>query len=74
MGRYGKPMYESSNDADFDVTMTRPDPLGPVTVTRRVRATSVAAARREALREADAIYKHEWTITGVHSYRGELGR
>ena len=74
MGVNGKPMYKSSNDSDFDVTMRRQDPLGPVTVTCRVRAASVAAARREALREADAIYKHEWTITGVYSYRGELGR
>lgn len=66
-------MWKRSTVKEFDVTMTRPDPVfGLITSTRRIFAPGRKAALEQARREFGP--HHEWTLAGVHCYDGELGR
>ena len=61
---------------DFDVTLRSPPDIGGQTriTCRRVQATLARKAKRRAVDAVREISGETWTVVGVYSYEGELGR
>jgi hypothetical protein len=71
----GMRVWGRSTDREYDVTMSRTDPIpafNPVVSTRRIFASSKKAAIEQAVEEFGP--HHVWTLVGVYCYTGELGR